>query len=341
MAAMALAESIFGSSDNLICIDLAYLYDTFCTNTAFEDKGLKVRDTCLRGETIIDHISMEIRTKPLSVFFLENVDKADLPAQSGLSNAIRTAFPGAGLFPREEIVTFSEERILAVHKCQMKILIEPPSDISISSPDCKVSNVTRKDSRSMYVPHHPVVISKRKMDSIEDQNRLSCPFLSVKKSRQNLGMVFDLNLPVVEALDQCGDCSSSNEVSSALGNCEAWFEELISMMDATVSFKPFDFDALSDYVLKEIGQHLRKEIGPNCMLEIDVRVMDQILAATWLLKNKHDLTEWIEQVLMRSLADLRDKKGSSASTVFRLIGCQELLKESQPWAFLPLTISLQ
>ncbi|KAG0469068.1 hypothetical protein HPP92_018396 [Vanilla planifolia] len=364
MAAMALAESIFGSSDNLICIDLAYLYDTFCTNTAFEDRGLKVRDTCLRGETIIDHISMEIRTKPLSVFFLENVDKADLPAQSGLSNAIRTgkfsdshgrefsinssifvvaakAFPGAGLFPREEIVTFSEERILAVHKCQMKILIEPPSDILISSPDCKVSNVTRKDSRSMYVPHHPVVISKRKMDSIEDQNRLSGPFLSVKKSRQNLGMVFDLNLPVVEALDQCGDCSSSNEVSSALGNSEAWFEELISMMDATVSFKPFDFDALSDYVLKEIGQHLRKEIGPNCMLEIDVRVMEQILAATWLLKNKHDLTEWIEKVLMRSLADLRDKKGSSASTVFRLIGCQELLKENQPWAFLPLTISLQ
>ena len=44
-----------------------------------------------RGKTLVDCLAKELTKKPLSIAFLENVDKADLLAQNSLSQAIRTS----------------------------------------------------------------------------------------------------------------------------------------------------------------------------------------------------------------------------------------------------------
>ena len=44
-----------------------------------------------RGKTLVDCLAKELTKKPLSIAFLEMVDKADLLAQNSLSQAIRTS----------------------------------------------------------------------------------------------------------------------------------------------------------------------------------------------------------------------------------------------------------
>lgn len=359
MAAMALAELIFGRKEDLICIDLSYEGDNIT-----DQQGLKKCGTGFWGKTMIDHIALEISKKPLSVFFLENVDKADLLAQNSLSNAIQTGkfsdshgrefsinssifvttaknLAAKALTPEKVIIRFSEERILAVRQCQMKISIDSFSK-SKACPSSKVSVIPRQESnKSDPSPSFAVFTSKRKLDfssKLKWQDECST---STKKLHKSTSIVLDLNLPA-EELNQAEELNLSSETNSISDNSQDWLEEFFDSMDKTVSFKPFDFDALADYVVKEISRCFCNNIESNCVLEIDAKVIEQILAGTWLMRSPSDLSGWIEQVLLRSLCELRLRHKLSDCAVVRLVAKQDLLmEEGRLGMFLPSRIILE
>ncbi|KAH0462867.1 hypothetical protein IEQ34_010442 [Dendrobium chrysotoxum] len=366
MAALALAELIFGCKEDLICIDLAYDDDNFCQGSVIDQKGLNNCNTSFRGKTIIDHIAMEISKKPLSVFLLENVDKTDLLAQNSLSNAIRTGkfsdshgrevginnsffittakdLPGKAHSPIKEKISFSEERILSSERWKMKILVEPLSEHESfrCSPNSKVSVISRQESKNNPVPPCRVFISKRKLDFSGEHKCQDEYSTSIKRPHRSSGIDLDLNLSA-EELDQNGDCNSSSENTSISDNSHGWLEEFFNLMDKTVCFKPFDFDSLVDYVLKEISRGFCSNFGSNYMLEIDEKVMEQILAATLFMRNKSDLGVWIEEVLCKSLSELRQRHKLPDCSVVRLVANQDLLiEESELGMFLPSKIILE
>ncbi|PKA51894.1 Chaperone protein ClpB1 [Apostasia shenzhenica] len=346
MAALALAELIFGSWDSCICIDLSDHDDFACQNRIFHRHGLKEQNAGSRGKITSDHIAMEISRKPLSVFFLENVDKADLLAQSSLITAIQTGkfsdshgrefSISSSIFvttakalsmkdsPKENVF-FSEERILAAHPQNMKILVEP---LSGSLSRCKRSTVSIS---SEYNPKW-----KRKLGSSGHDEEQDDYFTAVKKPNRSSSISLDLNLPAVDDFESsCSENNSTNE------NSQEWLDEFSGLLDQTVCFKPFDFDSLADYVLKEISKAFLNTIGSNHLLEIDVKVMEQILAATWLMRDRRDLSDWIEKALCRSFLDLRNKYKLSDCIMLKLVpNLDSAMEESESGLFLPSRIDL-
>ncbi|KAJ0983907.1 hypothetical protein J5N97_002263 [Dioscorea zingiberensis] len=355
--AVALSDLMFNSRENFIHVDLSFQDALVCPNVICDPKGIKGYDTELRGKTITDHIAAVVSKKPWSVVFLENVDKADFLVQSSLSHSIQTgkfsdstgrefninnaifittakAVGGKTFYPKKEVTNFSEERILAAQGLQMKILIEP---LSIS-PNASGSMSSRKDSGSKQAS---VFVTKRKPDALDECRDHLAYENSPKRAHKSFNTFLDLNLPVEELLTSDTNSINADENNSLSESSEKWIEEFFELMDETVSFKPFDFDALADCILKEITRNFHSIIGSDCNLEIDIKAMEQILAATWLLEDRKILNNWIEQVLCRSFNEARRRCNATAGFVIRLIACQDAFMDEQaPGIHLPSRIAL-
>lgn len=180
-------------------------------------------------------------------------------------------------------------------------------------------------------------VNKRKLiDSsaaIEETSELQ------KRGNKASRSFLDLNLPV-EEIDEgmnCGDYDSD----SISENSEAWMEDFLDQVDETVVLKPFNFDALAEKIVKEINQEFKKVYGPEDQLEIDSRVMIQLLAACWLSDKKRALEDWIEQVLSISLAEARQRYRLTAHSVIKLVAGGALsVQEQTAGVCLPARISL-
>ncbi|XP_008805362.1 protein DWARF 53-LIKE-like [Phoenix dactylifera] len=362
--AVALAELMYGSKENLICIDLSYQVGTNCPTTICNQQEVSGYDEMFRGKTIVDHIAGELGKKPWSIVFLENLDKADLPVQKSLSRAHKTGkFPDShgrefrisntifvitatkarakAFSPRTDSIKFSEERILAAQGWQMKILIQPVSEAASSNPNVNVLIASRQKSRNKQASLSSVFVSKRKLDVADDFKEHHESLGTAKRAHKTSNTFLDLNLPVDEVEANDMDNSSSHENSSTSDNTAAWVEDFFNSVDATVNFKPYDFDALADNILREISKSFHDKIGSECMLEIDVKVMEQILAAAWLLEDRGALNVWFEQVLGRSFTELREKYKLSTRTILRLVACEDVfVKEHAPGVLLPSRICL-
>ncbi|KAK1264974.1 hypothetical protein QJS04_geneDACA010584 [Acorus gramineus] len=268
--ATALAELIFGSKYNFICVDLNL-------------QGLAPPK--FRGKTIVDYIASEISRQPLSVVFLENVDKADLLVQNSLYQAIKTGkisdsygreisinnamfittareIKSNASLTRTECVNFSEERILEAEEWQMQILVGSGSETRCSSAN---------------------VILTSKTDFVNAQGSISSSFSNKRK----------LNV------------------------------------DETVVFSPFDFDAIANKILMQISELFRSDFGSQALLEIDSKVMDHILAATWLSDDTEATDKWVKQVLGSSFSDARQRYDISANTVMKLVHSEDTFMEEQ------------
>uniref|UniRef100_A0A0E0J5R8 Clp R domain-containing protein n=1 Tax=Oryza nivara TaxID=4536 RepID=A0A0E0J5R8_ORYNI len=328
--AVALAELMHGSKDNLIYLDL---------NLQDWD------DSSFRGKTGIDCIVEQLSKKRQSVLFLDNIDRADCLVQDSLSDAIksgrfqdmrgkvvdindsivvlsRSMIHGSknGL---EEGLSFSEEKILATRGHRLKILVEPGRAITSGCPSGKVVVSPRHFLTKIQASLCSGSISKRKLSISDDQEKLQESPSSSKRLHRTSSVPFDLNLPVDEdePLD-ADDDSSSHE--NSYGNTEKSIDALLHSVDGSINFKPFDFDKLADDMLQEFSNILRKNLGSECMLEIDVGAMEQILAAAW--KSEEDrkpVPTWLEQVFARSLDELKLKRKHVSSSTLRLVACED------------------
>ncbi|XP_024022189.1 protein SMAX1-LIKE 6-like isoform X2 [Morus notabilis] len=355
--ALALAEILYGSRKSLISVDLGSQYRYCETNSIFDHEEVDDYDLKFRGKTVVDYLAGELSRKPHSVVFLENVDKADLPAQISLSQAIRTGkFPDSRgreisindiLFVaattimkvktshhQEKVsVSFSEEAILAAKRRQMQILFGSVA-----------SNASHKQGMNVRVTHNEGTsnlssIHKRKLiDSSDSAEKcLESKERAQKASRSYL----DLNVPVEEIEGECidGEEYDSDSISES---SEAWLEDFLNQVDEKVVLKPFDFDALSAKIIEEINENVKKMLGPEVMLEIDYKAVVQILAAAWLSEEKKAMEDWVEQVLCKSFAEAHKKyKDVSSRYVIRLVVSEQLAaREQTSCVCLPTRINL-
>ncbi|KAJ8531920.1 hypothetical protein K7X08_011843 [Anisodus acutangulus] len=353
--AKALAENVFGSCDSLLSVDLSSSDGISCSNSLLNHQNLRNGHVNLRGKTVVDYIAEELSKKRCSIVFLENIEKADFLVQNSLSHSIRTgkffnmhgkeisinnmiflitsksAKVTKDFFSSKKSLEFSEEKILAAKTLQMQIAIGSGNRNRI---EVKNTNlwITSGDRTSESSPAY-----KRKQTDNSDSNndklfQLPKRVCTVPKS------CLDLNMPVEEMEDnQCDECDSD----SGSEGSKAWLEEILELMDDNVVFKPFDFGALAEKILKEININLQEIVGVDIKLEIDSEVLVQILAAAWLSDINEAVENWVEKVLCRSFMEVRSRFQHIADSVIRLINCQGIAVEDQaPGIHLPAKINI-
>ncbi|XP_023752898.1 protein SMAX1-LIKE 8 [Lactuca sativa] len=293
--ATALAEVLLGDRENMICIDLS------------SQDFINGCDQKSRGKNVIDFIADEISKKPLSIVFLEHIDKADTLTQQHLSRAASTRkfsdshFREVSIsnsifvltsklfgYDLEEGVDYTEENVLNSGHGSIRLSIG--FDLGEMKPSPKVVRINR--------PGSPICKNKRKLNGgLEAAKR------GYRTTTNNLYL--DLNL-VAEDSDPAPENSNS------------WLEDLLENVDEKVVFKPFDFDEISEKIVKRIGDCFEKVVGSDCLLEIDYRLMEQILKASCFLEMTK-MEDWIERILGEAFARAQRKYGLGSNSVMKLM----------------------
>ncbi|KAG4995408.1 hypothetical protein AAZX31_11G234800 [Glycine max] len=322
--AVSLAELLYGSRESFIFVDLS----------SEEMKGCNVK---FRGKTTLDFIVGECCKKPLSVVFLENVDKADILAQNSLSQAIKTGkitdshgrevsvnntmfvfsfsdYQNSSM-PRGEPSNYSEERILRAKGGGIKIKVEHVIG------DIRSQSISLTNNSIDAIPNLNF-LSKRKLigdNEFHDPHLLSD---TAKRAHTTSNWLLDLNLPAEEnEQKQTNDGNSDHVVSTE--NQKLWLQDLCDLVDETVVFKPYDFDALADRVLKVIRSNFNKILGSKCALQIQTEVMDQFLAAQYVSDRDTEVENWVEEVLCEGFTEIQRRYNLTASSIVKLATCPE------------------
>lgn len=347
---LALAELMFGSRENLISVDFGSQDSDRRPNSLFDCQVLNGYDERFRGQTVVDYVAGELRKKPSSVVLLENIHKADVRAKSCLSQAITTGkFPDShgrqftinntifvttltnkmvdktSNLDGDEQTEFSEERVLTARNCQMQILVQGfTSDVR----KCNDMNV-----RITSAPRGCLNLSLFKKRKLDDEST------ELKKTSSSSMSFLDLNLPLEEVEDgpNDGDCDSDLVSEGS----EAWVEEFLEQVDEKVMFKPYDFEEAAEKLVKEINLQFRRVFGSEVVLEIDYKIVVQILAANWVSEKKRGMEEWLELVLHRSFVEAEQKYQMGCGSVMKLMCKEDCAMEDQaPGISLPATIKL-
>ncbi|KAE8726783.1 hypothetical protein F3Y22_tig00006230pilonHSYRG00032 [Hibiscus syriacus] len=310
--AIALAVVIYGDRENFIDIDLS------------SEDGVRHFDLRFRGKTMIDYVAEELSKKPLSVVFLENVDKADTHVLSSLSQAIRTGkFPDSHgrevstnnaifvttstsvtenhvIYRKTQTSKYSEDEILRAMGWPLQILIKHDNNTIIQ--DSRSERVSMQGflNKRKLIGSNETMEHHGNTEMVKRANRTSCPNL-------------DLNVPAEETDD------GTVENDSGAENPTPWLQHFFKQPVENVVFKPYDFDALAHKVLDDINQSFRESIGSECSLEIDSKVMEQLLAASYLSDNNTVVTEWIAQVLSKGFAEVDKKYNLNTHSVVKLV----------------------
>ncbi|XVF84033.1 hypothetical protein PTKIN_Ptkin16aG0542200 [Pterospermum kingtungense] len=318
--AVALADILYGSRENFICVDLSSQDGVMQTQLLFNCQEVNY-DLRFRGKTVVDHVAEELSKKPLSVVFLENVDKADIQVQSSLSHAIRTGkfsdshgrevsinnaiFVTTSTLTKEDQVVchktqtskYSEDKILRAKGWPLQILIKPDNNINGSKPG---------------------FLNKRKLIGYQETLEQREIMEMAKRTNRTSSWNLDLNIPAEESVVlETDDATVDND--SVADNPMPWLQDFFSQSIKNVVFKPFDFDALAEKISIDINQTFRKLINSQCLLEIDSKVMEQLLAAAYLSDENRAVTDWIGQVLSRGFAEVEKKYNLNSHSVVKLV----------------------
>lgn len=331
--AVSLCEILYGNREHLIHIDLSPQSDILNH----------------RGKTPVDMIAGELSKQPLCVVFLENVDRADEQVQSSLLQAILTGKfsnsrgreigvqraiflasltfvkPNQVLYSDESFGTaarFSEERVLQANGWPMKILVKHADNVLSAS--------------------SPTHVNKRKLTGLdEDEASFENSEILNKRLYRISSRNLDLNLPAENAESPDPDeCSVECDVIS--DNSKAWLLDFIDRTDSTVIFKPYDFDSLAEKISKEIRETFHRIVGLKCVIEIESRVMEQLLCAVYRSDGDDKALEnWMAQVLSREFAQIQRQHELTDHSMVRLLACQDILMEDQvPGNYLPCRVLL-
>ncbi|XP_028792679.1 protein SMAX1-LIKE 8-like [Neltuma alba] len=324
--AVSLAEFLCGSQESFIFVDL----------NSEEMKGYDVK---LRGKTTLDFIVRELSKKPLSVVFLENVDKADMLAQNSLSQAITTgkltdshgrevgvnnsifvtSFPVSqnDSIPTRESSNYSEERILGTKGGAIKLKVEQLVGDLRSQSLAVVSN----SAETIPIPNIVFVNKRKLIGDISEFHYQPDISDTAKRAHTASNWVLDLNLPAEQNEMQHMDGENYEHVSTA--NQNLWLQNLYDQVDETVVFKPYNFDILADRLLKVIRRNFHKIFGSECALQIEAEAMEQLLAAAYVSDRDTEVEDWADQVLSGAFAELLKRYNLGASFIVKLGTCQD------------------
>lgn len=348
--AVALAEILYGGTESFICVDLSFKDGINYANSMIGWQDKNNCDMKYRGKTMVDYIADQLRKKPLSVVFLENIDRSDPQVQSSLLFALksgrlldshgREVSTGNAVFvttsrsiegkkiaaSTKETFSYSEENVAATKGRPIQMLIGFDLGDNVISQNTRVLNNTRKDDSV------PVFLNKRKLvgnDGIIRQHKtaevVKRPYTATKVS-------LDLNLPAEES-EMADVVNYDGEPLSA--NSKAWLDDFLSLGDETVIFKPFDFNALAEEKLKVITQCFHNIVGSEGSLEIDSQVVEQILATVY-LSDSSKVDDWIHQVLGQAFVEARKRYNLNSRSVVKVVPCE--VEELAQGVFLPARI---
>jgi hypothetical protein len=351
--ASALAEVIYGSRENFISADLSSQDGMVHAHMVFDRPEMSGYTVKFRGKTMVDFVAGELCKKPLSIVFLENIDKADVQAQKSLSQAIQTGkfadshgrevgisnaiFVTTSTLTEDKVgsssndfSTYSEERILKAKDWPMKILIERVLDEEMGQ---VITPITAKKDipSSIFLNKRKLVGANQNLDRQEITEM-------VKRAHKMSARNLDLNLPAGENdLPDTDDGNSDNDPESDIS--KAWLQGFLEQVDARVFFKPFDFDALAGRILNEVNGCFHKIVGWECLLDIDPKVMEQLLAATYLSDQNRVVEDWVEQVLGWGFVEVLRRHSLNANSIVKLVACKSLFLEGRmPGVYLPTKI---
>ncbi|KAL4335119.1 hypothetical protein GQ457_07G017980 [Hibiscus cannabinus] len=333
--AVSLADIIYGSRENFICIDLSSL-DGVVTGKQFLSNSQEVNyDLRFRGKTVVDYIAEELSKKPLSVVFLENVEKADAQVQSCLSQAIRTGkfldsrgrevstsnaifVTTSTLIKENQVVyhkqqesNYSEDKILRAKGWPLQIVIKH---------DDKIVTTGNSISRQGFLNKRKLVGSHETLEQHEME--------ITKRVNRTSTLNLDLNIPAEDnEFQETDDATVDNDCVDE--SSMHWLQDFFDQSIKNVVFKPFDFDALAEEVWDDINQSFRKLIGAECLLEIESKAMEQLVAVAYLSDEKRVMRDWVEQVLGKGFAEIEKKHNLNAHTVVKLVPYEGRPSEEQ------------
>ncbi|GLT31477.1 hypothetical protein SLA2020_062100 [Shorea laevis] len=357
--AIALAEVIYGSRDNFISMDLSSEDGMIKTSSLFDCEEVNY-DLRFRGKNVVDYVAGELRKRPWSVVFVENVDQADVLIWSSLSHAIRTGkfsdshgrevssknaifvmtstltTDSKVLFERIEASDYSEDKILRAKGWPIQILVEYVD--STNSQNLTLATTTREGRSS-----NPSFLNKRKMLGTNEVLEQGEIVEMSKRANRTSSMKLDLNIPAEEdELQETEDGSVDNDSSS--DNSKPWLQGFPGQVGSNVVkvvFKSFDFDTLAEKLTNLVAESFHKIIGSECLLEIDHKVMEQLLAAAYSSDSNRAVEDWVEQVLSRGFVEVQKRYNLSAHSVVKLLTCEGLpFEEQTPRVHLPPKIIL-
>ncbi|CAJ2652534.1 unnamed protein product [Trifolium pratense] len=352
--ASVLAETIFGNAESIISVDLGFQDRVYPSNSIFECRKSFCYDLFMR-KTVVDHIAGQLSKNPHSVVFLENVDKADFLVQSSLLQAIRrgkfpyshgrevsinntifiltsTVSKGNGSSASECSKMFFEETILDAKRCQMQLLLGDTSEDATSSFSTNVKIVPIKGFSKPFP-------NKRKQADTSDMKEGATTKMQ-KQARETSMSNLDLNLPLEEGEEGMDNNDLEREI--VVENSDSWFSDFCDQMDEKVIFKPFNFNALAEKLLKNISIQFQKTFGSEFQLEIDYEVMTQILAAAWLSDKKNAVDDWIESVLGKGFIEAQKKYYPANKYVVKLVNCESIfVLEPDLGVCLPASINMK
>ncbi|GAA0151131.1 chaperone [Lithospermum erythrorhizon] len=323
--AVALSESLYGSIENLVSVDLSFDEEMMRANALLGTRVLNTYYATSRGKTIVDYIAEKLRENPLSVILLENIEYADHQVQNSLTRAIRTGrfsdshgrevgisnaifvttskfIKGDQIVSSNESANYPEEVILK--KTGQAIQLVIGFDLGDNELN---SNLHNNSSRDGFVS-----INKRKIiDSSETQEPHGTLDNRVLKASKSF---LDLNVPAEES----AFCTLSNQPSEI---SREWLDGFLQQVDEVVVFKPVDFDALAQIISMMIHVCCKDTVDAECSLEIDKNVMVQLLAAAY-FTDINIVEGWVKDVLRTGLVKAGAKYGFTSRSVVKLINCE-------------------
>ncbi|KAI9073490.1 hypothetical protein K1719_044529 [Acacia pycnantha] len=322
--AVSLAEILYGSQESFISVDL-------------NSEEINGHDVKFRGKTIVDVLVGELCKNPLSVVFLDNVDKADMMDQNSLSQAVKTGKiigscgrevgvnnaiivtsftvqeDNLNCTPKTEFSSYSEERVLRTKGTPIKMKVEHVNG-DIRSPSLAVLKCSTEG-----IPN-PILVNKRKLSCDNALNGQHKSSEMAKRAHKISNCFLDLNVPAEENELQFMDDGNPEGVSTAKN---PWLQELYNQVDGTIILKPYNFDALADKVLKIILRSFHKILGSEYSLQIETEVMEQLLAAAYVSEGDMEVEDWVEQVLSGGFTEIQRRYSLSARSIVKLATCQE------------------
>ncbi|CAO2825676.1 unnamed protein product [Amaranthus hypochondriacus] len=321
--ALILAKVLFGSNKNIVHVDLCSGGLHTHQKTIFGYEIVHGSEARSRGKTVVDHIADELRRTPSCVVLLENVDCADPLLQRSLLRAIKD-----GKYPDSygrEVATnnrvfvltlkskvnnpssFPEERIERAKGCPLQIVVKGVQDC-ISNIPCQM------------------LLNKRKLIGTDENTEQRISVDHAKRHQGKSSTPLDLNLPAETSEDE-----DANYIDIDEGNL-SWLDEYSDQLSRNMvklDFEPFDYDALATKILKSIHASFREVIKSKCVLEIEPKVVDQIIAASCLCEHEKEVEDWIGRVLSKGFDEAQKQYQLTVRSTVVIAACEAPYIENQ------------
>ncbi|XP_051143171.1 protein SMAX1-LIKE 6-like [Andrographis paniculata] len=319
--AIALAELLYGSTESLVYIDLSFPDEISQTDAVVISQVTNKYEITMRG-TVVDYLVEKLSKKP-SIVFIENIDNADMVVQNSLSQAMKTdrfidvrgreaSVSNCIFFMTTSVAADGSERSYGeedILKTKGSGSIQVSIGFDLNDGPASLMNKRKLLRQSRAADEHGSAESTTKRPHKSSSSSNSCP---------------DLNLPAEES--EVAVAALSNAFSDSGSDdsmASSWRDDVSRQVDRTVVFKAFDFDGVAEKLFDEMDKCLRDVAGSECSIEVEKKVMRQVVAAAYAYGGER-VEGWIREVLGKGVAGAVEKLGVKGWSVVKVDASEDV-----------------